>query len=49
MYGGFHHSLARRAPDPVLVEERWSAVVDGSPQRHEVTPRGVVLAAEGFA
>jgi hypothetical protein len=49
MYGGFHYWLARRAPDPVLVAERWSRVVDGSPQRHEVTPRGVALAAEGFA
>lgn len=48
MYGGFHFWLPGAAPDPILVAESWSRVADGSGQRHEVTPRGVTLVAEGF-
>ena len=48
MAGGFHYWLARGAPDPLLIAESWSRVVDGSGQRHEITPRGVALVDEGF-
>lgn len=48
MYGGFHYWLRRGAPDPLLVAESWCRVVDGSGERHEITPRGIALVDEGF-
>lgn len=48
MYGGFHYWLRRGAPDPLLVAESWCRVIDGSGERHEITPRGIVLVGEGF-
>lgn len=48
MAGGFHYWLARGAPDPLVITESWSRMVDGSGQRHEVTTFGIALVAEGF-
>ncbi len=48
MAGGFHYWLARGTPDPLLVTTSWSRMADGSGQRHEITPYGSRLVAEGF-
>ncbi|MDP9474166.1 MAG: ankyrin repeat domain-containing protein [Actinomycetota bacterium] len=48
MYGGFAYRLERAGVDPLLVAESWCRVVDGSGQRHEVTPAGSRLVEEGF-
>ena len=46
MYGGFSYRLD--ADRPALIVESWCRVVGGSGQRHEVTPEGARLVAEGF-
>jgi hypothetical protein len=48
MYGGFGYRLERAGEEPLLVAESWSRVVGGSGQRHEITPSGSRLVAEGF-
>ncbi|HSL00374.1 MAG TPA: ankyrin repeat domain-containing protein [Rubrobacteraceae bacterium] len=48
MYGGFGYRLERAGVEPKLVTESWCRVVDGSGQRHEITPAGSRLVAEGF-
>ena len=48
MVGGFHFWLDTLAGDPVVIAESWSRVVDGSGQRHLVSPHGSLLLAEGF-
>lgn len=48
MYGGFNWSLERMGDEPLLVSESWCRVVEGSGQRHEITPAGATLVEEGF-
>ncbi len=48
MYGGFSYRLEEAGVEPRLVTESWSRVVGGSGQRHEITPAGSRLVAEGF-
>lgn len=48
MYGGFSFWLEGDGPDAKLITESWSRVVDGSGQRHEITPTGSRLVEEGF-
>jgi len=48
MYGGFHFWLDQIAGDSVLVAESWCRVVEGSGQRHLISPHGSLLIAEGF-
>lgn len=48
MYGGFRYRLVAEGEAPVLIAESWSRVVQGSGQRHEVTPAGYRLVDEGF-
>ena len=48
MYGGFHVWLDQIAGDSVLVAESWCRVVEGSGQRHLISPYGSPLIAEGF-
>ena len=48
MAGGFHYWLARGSPDPLVVAESWCRVVDGSGERHEITPTSMRLVASGF-
>jgi hypothetical protein len=47
MYGGFKFWLAD-AREPTLVAESWCRVVEGSGQRHEITPSGARLIDCGF-
>jgi hypothetical protein len=48
MYGGFRFWLEADGATPKLVSESWCRVVGGSGERHEVTPEGARLVAEGF-
>ena len=48
MYGGFSYRLEAAGVEAKLVSERWSRVVGGSGQRHEVTSEGSRLVEEGF-
>ncbi|HVC92739.1 MAG TPA: hypothetical protein VND64_03565 [Pirellulales bacterium] len=48
MYGGFNFRLELPGVNAKLVSESWCRVVDGSGQRHEVTPEGSRLVEEGF-
>ena len=48
MYGGFSYRLEAGGVRPKLVSESWCRVVDGSGQRHEITPGGSQLVDEGF-
>jgi hypothetical protein len=48
MYGGFHFWLDQIAGDAVLIAESWHRVVEGSGQRHLISPHGSLLLAEGF-
>lgn len=48
MYGGFGIRLDAIDGDPVLIVESWSRIVDGSGQRHVISPHGSLLVAEGF-
>lgn len=48
MYGGFSYRLESTGADAKLVAESWCRVVGGSGQRHEITPDGSRLVAEGF-
>jgi len=48
MCGGFAYRLETVADDPVLITESWSRVVEGSGQRHLVSPHGSLLLAQGF-
>jgi hypothetical protein len=48
MYGGFKYWLEADGAQPKLVCESWCRVVDGSGERHEVTPEGARLVNEGF-
>lgn len=48
MYGGFTYWAAGSGPAARLMVESWSRVVEGSGQRHEVTPSGYRLIDEGF-
>lgn len=45
MYGGF--KLYRDGAE--LVSESWCRIVDGSGQKHRITPDGVLLESDGFA
>lgn len=47
MYGGFSFHLTE-ATVPTLVSSSWSRVVEGSGQRHEITPDGARLIEDGF-
>jgi hypothetical protein len=48
MYGGFKYGLSIKDLKPTLVVESWSRVVEGSGQRHEISPERVRLVDEGF-
>lgn len=48
MYGGFSFWLDRIGEDWILMTESWCRVVEGSGQRHIVSPHGHLLLAEGF-
>jgi hypothetical protein len=48
MYGGFHYWLDQIAGDAVLITDSWCRVVEGSGQRHLISPHGSLLLAEGF-
>ena len=48
MYGGFSYRLEKAGVEPKLITESWSRVVDGSGQRHEITPTRSRLVEEGF-
>jgi hypothetical protein len=48
MFGGFAFWLAADGERPMLVSENWCRVVDGSGERHEVTPEGARLIERGF-
>jgi hypothetical protein len=48
MYGGFGIRLDAIDGDSVLVVESWSRIVDGSGQRHVISPHGSLLVGEGF-
>ena len=48
MYGGFHFWLDQIAGDAVLIAESWCRMVEGSGQRHLISPYGSLLIAEGF-
>jgi hypothetical protein len=48
MYGGFSYQLSLEGTQAKLICESWSRVVEGSGQRHEITPEGCLLVAEGF-
>lgn len=40
MYGGFSYWLQKAGVEPKLVSESWTRVVDGSGERHRITPKG---------
>jgi hypothetical protein len=48
MYGGFAYWWEGDRDGGRLIVESWCRVVDGSGQRHEVTPNGSTLVAEGL-
>ncbi|MEO6064046.1 MAG: ankyrin repeat domain-containing protein [Thermoflexales bacterium] len=48
MYGGFSYRLETAGADARLISESWSRVVWGSGRRHEISPAGSRLVAEGF-
>ena len=48
MYGGFRYRLEAGDVRLKLLSDSWCRVVDGSGQRHEITPRGSQLVDEGF-
>ena len=48
MYGGFSFQLEQAGVRPRLITESWCRVVEGSGQRHEITPAGSRLMEEGF-
>jgi hypothetical protein len=48
MSGGFSINLVQDGVAPVLLVESWCRVAEGSGQRHEITPKGANLVAEGF-
>ncbi|MDP9370908.1 MAG: hypothetical protein M3Q65_00300 [Chloroflexota bacterium] len=48
MYGGFSVRLDHLLESHVLVTESWCRVVDGSGERHIISPHGSLLIAEGF-
>ncbi len=48
MYGGFAYELSTVSGGPVLISESWCRVVDGSGQRHLISPHGSLLLEEGF-
>ena len=48
MYGGFAFWLERVGGSPVLIVESWNRVVEGSGQRHLISPHGQLLLEEGF-
>jgi protein-tyrosine phosphatase len=48
MCGGFKFWLAPEETDPKLISESWCRVVDGSGERHEVTPVGARMVDKGF-
>lgn len=48
MRGGFSFWLTDDAARPTLMTESWSRVVEGSGERHEVTPAGARLVDAGF-
>ena len=48
MYGGFSYWLEGEGTDTKLITESWSRVVDGSGQRHEITPERTRLIDSGF-
>lgn len=48
MFGGFDYWLERGGPSPHFVSESWFRVVDGSGERHEVSPKGLTLVDADF-
>jgi hypothetical protein len=48
MYGGFRYFFQGSPTDLNLVVESWSRVVDGSGQRHLITPTNTELMEEGM-
>ena len=48
MYGGFSYRFEGEPGAPRLVVESWCRVVEGSGQRHVITPDSTELVAEGF-
>jgi hypothetical protein len=48
MYGGFSYWLEADGVEAKLVSKSWCRVVEGSGQRHEITPAGSRLVEEGF-
>ena len=48
MYGGFAYSLSIAGEEPTLTVESWCRVVEGSGQRHVITPDRTELVEEGF-
>ena len=48
MFGGFSFWFDREGKTVKLITESWSRAVDGSGQRHEITPEGSRLVSEGF-
>jgi hypothetical protein len=48
MYGGVRYRLEVDGGDAKLVCESWCRVIEGSGERHEITPNGSMLVADGF-
>ena len=48
MYGGFRYRLEAAGVRLKLLSDSWCRVVEGSGQRHEITPGGSQLVDEGF-
>lgn len=48
MSGGFKYWLEADGAEPKLVSESWCRAVEGSGERHEVTPQGARLVDQGF-
>ena len=47
MYGGFSYSLEITGADARLISDSWCRVVEGSEQRHVITPVGRTLIEDG--
>ena len=48
MYGGFAYWLEGEGDSLKLISESWCRVVGGCAERHEITPQGSTLVAEGW-
>ena len=48
MYGGFSYRLIGEGENTILIAESWARVVEGSEERHAITPFGSNLLDEGW-